>query len=318
MSLIIKSSTPALSYIEPLIVIDCPVLFRSKESGIVQLAVNQNSILRGKGKIVAFSHFLELVKGKNTITIAAEDEAGNKTVKKIIIVREIPKALLLNERLSITVIPFEQKGSISNASLSFQDNIINALSNQNRFRIVERNFLDLILKKEKLSLTKLIDRNTALKLGKHLAAQSIITGSIIETRTGIEIVSRMIDIETSEILASTDVYDEDKDIPALKSLAGRMTAMFHHEFPLVDGIILQKKGGYIFTDLGQDRIKMHRRLIVYREESVMHPVTGKMLGVDYKIIDRARITQTEPVISKAIVSNDKEKDINLQDKVIAE
>jgi hypothetical protein len=50
-----------------------------------------------------------------------------------------------------------------------------------------------------------------------VAAQSIIPGSIIETRAGIEIVARMIDTETSEIMATADVYDEAKDLPAMRS-----------------------------------------------------------------------------------------------------
>ena len=130
-----------------------------------------------------------------------------------------PKALLLEERLRLTVLPFEQKGSVSKTSRSFQGNLIDALFNQKRFRVVERNLLDLILQEHKLSRTKLIDKNTAIKLGKLVATQSIITGSIIESRTGLEIVGRIVDTETSEILATEDVYDEIKDIkPDVKVL----------------------------------------------------------------------------------------------------
>jgi phage terminase large subunit-like protein len=127
------------------------------------------------------------------------------------------------------------------------------------------------------------------------------TGSIIETRTGIEIVGRMIDTETSEILATEDVYDEIKDIPALRTLAEGMAIKFHREFPLLDGVVIQQKGKYIFIDLGQDKIKLQRRLIVYREEPIKHPVTGKVLGADNEIVGRARVTQVSPEMSKAEV-----------------
>ena len=222
------------------------------------------------------------------------------------------------ERLSLTVVPFEQKGEVSEASVAFQDNLIGALVEQNRFQVVERDKLDVILEEQKLSRSKLIDRGTALHLGKLVAAQSVITGSIIETHTGIEIVSRMIDTETSEILAVEDVYDEVRDLPTLRSLAEGMAIKFHRDFPLVNGLIIQKKSEDIFTDLGQEEIKLQRRLIVYRERPVKHPVTGMVLGTDSEIICRARITQVMPEISRAMLVGRGGEAITIMDKVITE
>ena len=71
--------------------------------------------------------------------------------------------------------------------------------------MVERNLLEAILREQQMSRTGIVDRKTALKVGRLVAAQAIVAGSIIETRNGIEIVSRMIDTETSEILATQDV-----------------------------------------------------------------------------------------------------------------
>ncbi|MCK4389830.1 MAG: hypothetical protein KAV83_06300 [Desulfobacterales bacterium] len=288
------------------------------ESKIVSLSINQVPILRRKGLRVFFSHLADLQKGENNIVIEAGDEAGNRATKRISIIRNVPKALQLDERLSLTVLPFEQKGTISEASLSFQDNLIDSVVNQNRFRVVERDKLDLILQEQKLSRSKLIDKSTALRLGRLLAAQSIITGSIIETRTGIEIVGRMIDAETSEILATEDVYDEVKDLPALRSLAEGMAVKFHRDFPLLDGLVIQKKGKYIFTDIGQNKIKLQRRLIVYREEPVKHPVTGKILGSDNIIIGRARVTQVMPGMSKGELFDVKKGAVKRLDRVITE
>ena len=188
----------------------------------------------------------------------------------------------------------------------------------NRFRVVERNKLDLVLQEQKLSRTELIDKSTALRTGKLVAAQSIVTGTIVETRTGIEIVARMIDTETSEILAIQDVYDEAKDLAALRVLAEGLALKIHRDFPLVGGFILQRKGDAVFTDLGEDKIKLQRRLILYREEPLKHPATGKMLGVDNVIIGHARVTQVMPEMSKAEVVSGNAESVTPQDKVITE
>lgn len=290
----------------------------SDESKIESLTINQMPILRRQGLHIFFSHMADLKEGENIISIEARDEAGNRTSKKITVIRRVPKALQLAERLSLTAFPFEQKGEVSEASLAFQDNLIDALVNQNRFRVVERDKLDVILEEQKLSRTRLFDKRIALKLGRLVAAQSVITGSIIETRTGIEIVARMIDAETSEILASQDVYDEVKDLPALRSLAEGMAVKFHRDFPLVDGLVIEHKGEHIFTDLGKDMIKLRRRLLVFREEPVKHPVTGKVLGADNIIIARARVTQVMAKMSKAELLNGKTKAVTRLDRVITE
>lgn len=288
------------------------------ESKIESLTVNQVPILRRKGQTILFSHLAELKEGENSIVIEAKDEAGNVANRNFSILRRIPKALQLEERMSLTVLPFEQKGVVSEAGFSFQDNLINTLVDQDRFRVVERDKLDIILQEQKLSRTELIDKNTALKLGRLMAAQAIITGSIIETRAGIEIVGRLIDTETSEILAVEDVYDEEKDLPALKTLAEGMAIKFHREFPLLNGLVIEHKGKHIFIDLGKDKIKGQRRLIVYREEPIKHPTTGKILGADTMILGRARVTQLMAEISKAEILNGKTGTIKRLDKVITE
>jgi len=290
----------------------------SDESEVEALTVNGASVVRRKGRHIFFAHMAELKEGENTLTVEARDEFGHRASKQITVIRRVPKALQLGERLSITTFPFGLKGAVSEASLAFQDNLIDALVHRNRFRVVEREKLDLILQEQKLSRTKIFDNRTALKLGKLVAAQSVITGSIIETRTGIEVVARMIDSETSEILSTQDVYDEVKDLPALRSLAEGMAIKFHRDFPLVDGLVVEQTGEDIFTDLGQDVIKLQRRLIVYREAPVKHPETRKVLGMDNKIIGRARVSQVMPDMSKARLLTGETGAIRPLDRVITE
>jgi TolB-like protein len=288
------------------------------ESKIESLTINHQPILRRKGTSIFFSHLAELKEGENSIVIEAKDQAANRSSKAIAVLREVPKAFQLEERLSLAVVPFEQKGEVSEASLSFQGNLTDALVDQNRFRVVERDRLDVILQEQKLSRTDLIDRGTALKLGRLIAAHAIITGSIIETKSGIEIIGRLIDTETSEILATEDVYDEVKDFPALRSLAEGMAIKFHRDFPLVDGLVIARKGKNIFTDLGKSKIRAQRRLIIYREKPIKHPVTGKVLGADNVIIGRAGITQVMPEMSKAEIMDAKEGAVKQLDKIITE
>jgi hypothetical protein len=194
------------------------------------------------------------------------------------------------------------------------------LMDQNRFRLIEREKLDKVLQELKYSRSDLVDRENALKAGRLVAAQATLVGNFIETRTGIEIVSRLIDNETSVILAEKDIYGEYKDRSSLMLLAEGLAIKYHQEFPLVEGMIVQEKGDSFFTDLGEGKTKPQRRLIVYREgEAIRHPDTGKVLGSDTEIIGYARVTQVMGGMSRAEpIEGLKKKDIRIKDKVMTQ
>lgn len=290
----------------------------SDDSEITAITVNQQPVLRKKGHHIIFSWFYELQEGENKIRIEARDNAGNVAVRDLTIERKIPEALQLKARHKVTLLPFDNRKELTDTGVLFQDQLINAFVKQNRFRVVERNLLDLILQEQKLSQSQLIERSTALKIGQLVAAQSIVAGSIIISRNGVEIVSRMIDTETSEILATEDAFDEVKDLYSLGSLAEAIAIKYHLDFPLVTGLVIDKKGDFILTDLGLEEVKKQRRLLVYREAEVLHPTTGKILGTDKQIVGRARFTQIDTEISKAELLDVSANAVQILYKVITE
>jgi hypothetical protein len=73
------------------------------EQHVVGLEINRKPILKRKGKFILFSQFIKLAEGENQIAIRAEDEKGHVAEKTISIIRRIPRALQLAERMSLTV-----------------------------------------------------------------------------------------------------------------------------------------------------------------------------------------------------------------------
>lgn len=285
---------------------------------VLKLLVNNQPILRKEGQSVFFNHLAALEKGENTIALEARDAAGNVSRKTATVVRQVPEALRLEERLRVSVFPFERKGDVSSESLAYQHQLINALLDRDRFKLIERDRLDLVLEEQKLSMTDLVDRATAVRTGKLLAAQCILVGSIIETHTGVEIVGRMIDAETAEILSTKDVYDEVKDFDATRVLAEGMALKFLQDFPLLTGMVLLKKGDAIFTDLGAEKIALGRRLLVYREEPILNPLTGEPMGADAVIIGKAVVDLVDAEMSRAELRGETSAEIEKLDKVITQ
>lgn len=290
----------------------------SDASRIVRLSVNDTPVLRREGRMIAFGHLAHLSEGRNRFVVRAADEHGHQKVHAIEVIRKIPEVLKLEQRLSVTVVPFDQKGEISNFGLSFQDYLIDALVHRNRFRMIERSRLDAILREQQLGQTALVEKDTALQLGRLAAAHAIVTGTVVESRWGIEVIARMIDVETSEILDTEDVYSESRNPESMQTMARGLAVKFHRQFPLVDGLVLEKKGNLIFTDLGQEKIGCQKRLLIYRDHPIQHPVTGKMLGSDTEILSQARIRQVSAEVTKAELVEPPKQTVNVFDKVITQ
>ena len=71
-----------------------------------------------------------------------------------------------------------------------------------RFRMVERRRLEEILREQKLGGSQLANPNAAIRIGRMLAANCLFMGSVLEKEGSIEVYLRVVDTETSLILAA--------------------------------------------------------------------------------------------------------------------
>jgi len=65
--------------------------------------------------------------------------------------------------------------------------------------LVERGKLDLVLAEQELALSDLMDTSRAITVGRFLAANYIVTGSVIEMASTVVIFGRVINVETGEV-----------------------------------------------------------------------------------------------------------------------
>jgi tetratricopeptide (TPR) repeat protein len=291
------------------------------EGDISSLTINNIAMPRRPGRQIYFNQLVKLKEGKNIINITAEDKEGNRAEKGITVIRQVPKVLQVASRFSVTLIPLEDKGLSATGLSDVYDNLLlGAFMDQNRFRLIEREYLDRILQEQKISSTELADKDTALKVGRLVAAQSTLVGDFTETGNGIEIFTRLFDNETAAVMAENDVYAESRDRATLQLLAEGIAVQYHQDFPMVDGIIVQEKGDSFYTDLGEGKTRPERRLIIYREgEPILHPVTGKHLGSDTEIIGYARVKQVMKEMSQAeITEGQKATRVKIKDKVMTQ
>lgn len=283
------------------------------DSGYVKtLSVNKVPVSAAEGQSVIFSQLISLKEGKNFLTVEAADESGNRTKKALVVVREdlrlskLPK-VVFEKRMRLAVYPFDQKGSVSKMSSMFMDLLTLALQEQERFQLVERVSLDRTLAEQKLSMSQFIDGNAALNIGKLMSAQAIVTGSIMESEEGIEITGRMIDTETSAILATEKLYSLGNDVAGMSFLAQALAVRFHNDIPMLGGIVVNKIGDGIFISLGEGKVSQNSKVIIYRGS-----------GSGTVILGHGRIAQVAADMSKTELTQGSPDDVRKLDWVIVQ
>ena len=289
----------------------------SSQESIASLTLNGESILKREGKRILFSRIVKLEEGKNDILITAQDTKGETARKAITVTRVIPPAFKFDARMRLTVFPFQKKGLVVSTEAGFQEYLLSALVSCDRFKMLEREMLSAILTEQNISASNLVDTKTKIHVGRLAAVQAIIAGHIIETRDGVEVIARIVDTETSEILVTTDVYSEDKTQGDWRRMAQGMALKIHREFPLLTGLVLERKGNILLIDLGQDKLRAQRYILIFESTPVYHPVSGTLLGEDQEILGHGRVLQINEALSKVEIRSETQP-LEKMDRIVTE
>ena len=272
------------------------------ESGIESLSVDNRQILKQQATRVFFSCVVKLEVGENEISVECANRSGKKSSKTIRIRREVPLVFGSGSRLNLAVTDFIRKsiGPQRALSFGFEDMLTQHILDDSRFNAIERRNLEALLRELKLSESGLIDEDKALELGRMLAADGMIFGSVLERIDSVEIYVRLVDTETSLVIAATDVYGENLKYGELKLLARGMDLKLAHEAPLVQGKVLDGKSDSFVIDIGRhNRIKKGMQIIFF---DVLDPLSpeGKATGLETLELGRGRI---ESVMEKSSVAS---------------
>jgi hypothetical protein len=289
-------------------------------SKVDRITVNGKEIQIAKGKKVFFSKMVKLKEGSNKIVVEVTDSSGNKKAAEFSVRRIIPSSRQNSARMSLSVLPFS--GRIKNTTVQdmADDFLIAALVEQKRFQIVEREKLKQILQEQKLAKEKLTDPEHSIQIGKLLSADAMLATTIAEGQKSVEIITRLVSTETAEIMETKDAYIEDKSLAAVKELMEGLASKLTLGFPVVEGIVIKREKGTLFSDLGSSTgVRKSMSAAVYRRgKELKHPVTGKSLGWDMVKIGDGTIEDVQDSFSKVRL-NDKAKqqqDIQVKDIVI--
>ena len=225
----------------------------------------------------------------------------------------------IGERLSIAVLPFVSRGfSGEIGDMDIFDKMITGLIHVGRFKVIERAQLEKIVQEQKLGLTGILDATTAAEVGRGIGVDAVILGSVTRAQNSLSIDARLIDTETAAIICAKDAYSSRIDMQDISKMVNDLAIKIKDDFPMVNGYIINIRGDKYTLDIGlKDGLKKGMKCTVYREgESIVHPVSGEVLG---KIIDELceiQITDIYDGYSIAKITKDKGGMPRKLDKVV--
>ena len=282
------------------------------EAGVKHIRVNDRPVVGPEGKNVFFGHLVALKKGDNEVVVTAEDANGHVAEKRVSVHRNTYSIDADQARLTVAVLPFERKGASSNLASGVYDRVFDAVFDSRRFDLVERQQLDAVLQEQKLSETALVNQDTALEVGRLVAASGLVAGSILENASSMEIYARLIDTETSLILASVDVYGEPLDADKLRTLCTGLSIKLADALPREEGLVVKSKGKRILVDMGSDKgLREGMRLVLFE------PPEDEL--DDTRIVAKARVTSVKENTAVAeLYGDDVPTDVAVMTKVITQ
>ncbi len=286
------------------------------DNSVAKLFVNQSPLEIRQGKHVFFNHLLTLNEGENTITVKAVDAQGNETqLPPVKITKKTFELLETDARYTVALLPlriFTEKGVPSETIYSM---LLKAFDEEpKRFNFVERDRtkLEEILHEQKISNTELTSPDAAIRIGKIRAAEGMLFGAVEEDTKGINVTLRLVDTETTQVLANADVYDEDKSIKNLEWLMHGLSLKMKRQFPMIEGNVIHVSGNGFHVNTGaKSGVGVGMKFLLFREIKEGYLVLKEPLDTV------ARVVQVQPETSFAkIISSKGAEKVEKKDLVI--
>jgi hypothetical protein len=265
----------------------------SDDRAVTELSINGRLVLSEPGRMVFFGQFVSLAEGDNAVVVRAADGDGNAVESTLHMRYEKPEVEAIGSRAHLTALPFEPRGGLTETvtALANEDFLL-ALADRGRFRLVERERLDAVLAEQRLTAEGLADPDVALRVGRLITAELVLTGSAFRHREGLELFTRLINVETGTILATSDVFGTNFAASGVRTLCEGLAFKVEREFPLVHGWLVKRDGTRLITDLGRkDGVRPEMKIWLYVDgPELRHPVTGALLGQDHRVIGQAELS----------------------------
>ncbi|MDI6704375.1 MAG: FlgO family outer membrane protein [bacterium] len=135
-------------------------------------------------------------------TATTDTSAGDMDARIDELVGQISNSMIQEKKTKIAVIEFtDLQGNVTNFGRYLAEELITKLFQTGKFRVIERQLLNKVVEEQKLTLTQLIDPESAKQLGRILGVDAIVSGTITDLVDKLKVNARIIGTETGDVFA---------------------------------------------------------------------------------------------------------------------
>mgnify|MGYP006288751397 CR=1 FL=1 len=222
----------------------------------------------------------------------------------------------------LTFIDFQEKGGLSERdgySSVMAIQLADRLNASGRVQVVERVLIERLLEELNLGSSDLADPETALRLGKVLAAKLLGTGSLFFLPNGFLMNLRLIDTETSSIpkVVTRHIPEQSFMEQELNQLNRELLRTIIEKYPL-RGYVVRNEGDRVLINLGSRQgVVLGTQFEVLGEDTTI-TYKGKTLKGSPEMFAQIEVVQVEPDFSYARIQKQNRKpkrDDKIEEKV---
>ncbi len=267
-------------------------------------------------------------KAEETLSLQ-KDVAENKRIDKL--VKELAaryrsekkawskeKDTWTSRPMILSFVDFLEKGGLAERdglSVVLTTQLAHQLNASGRVQVVERVLMERLLEELNIGSSDLADPETALNLGKVLAAKIIGTGSIFYLPNGTLFSLRLVDTETSAIpkVITRQLSSQESLEKEFNRLNREILKTIILKYPL-QGYVVHTKGDEVMINLGSKQgVVLGTKFEVIEEQEPIK-YKGKLLHSAPKSVGQIEILRVEPDLSHARILN-QERPFKTDDRV---
>ncbi len=220
----------------------------------------------------------------------------------------------------LSFVDFQEKGGLNQRdgmSMVLTTQLGEQLNQSGRVQIVERLLMDRLLEELNLGSSELADPETALKIGRILAAKVVVTGALLHLPDQTLLSLRLIDTETTAIprvltkKLAPGAMDVEKEIERINQ---EILQTIIQKYPL-HGFIVQINGNQAIINIGTKQGVVLGSTFEAIEEGKAITYKGKELKGLPKTIGRLEVVQVEPDMCSVRILEQK-RPLQKDDKVL--
>lgn len=256
------------------------------------------------------------------------------------------------QQKSVGILTFKNISGRRGLDQFITDSLVAELSKNEKFKVIDRVNLGAVLNEQGLSKTGIVAKDSTVQMGRIIGTNYMVTGTILDARiqnperksknkpkVNVTVFWQIIDTTSGTVVFADTLVGSANNSQSIDKNGKKVWSISSGDYmnavrdavekicnsldeklnvPSVDAHIAGIDGNMIYLDVGENKKVIPGQVfVVYQEgQSIRHPITGEVLGVQRKAICQITIGNVDRKMASGTVRSGDIYDIRIGDMAI--